>query len=46
MKLKTGIESDQIRTLDRRRLIQSIGLLTENELSLGEKAVKIHLALS
>ena len=39
------IQSDQIRTLDKKRLIKSIGMLSEDDMVMVEKAVKIHLEL-
>jgi mRNA interferase MazF len=40
------IRADQIRTLDKRRLIKPIGSLTDKEMFSAEKAVKIHLNFS
>jgi mRNA interferase MazF len=40
------IKADQIRTLDKRRLIKPIGSLTDKEMLSAEKAVKIHLNFS
>jgi len=39
------IKADQIRTLDKRRLIKTIGMLSDNDMVVVEKAVKIHLGL-
>lgn len=39
------VKADQIRTLDKSRLVSSLGKLTEKELALIEKAVEIHLGL-
>ena len=43
---KSKIKADQIRTVDKRRLIKSIGTLTSEEMLLAENAVKIHLDFS
>ena len=40
------IKADQIRTLDKRRLIKTIGMLSDNDMVVVEKAVKIHLDLN
>ena len=40
------IKADQIRTIDQKRLIKSIGLLAGDELAAVEKAVQIHLWLN
>ena len=42
---KSKIKADQIRTLDKSRLIKRFGRLTEEQTSLIDKAIKIHLAL-
>lgn len=39
------VKADQIRTLDKRRLIKFIGALDEKELDAMEKALKVHLDL-
>jgi mRNA interferase MazF len=39
------VKADQIRTLDKSRLIKFIGALDEKEMDVMEKAVKIHLDL-
>lgn len=39
------IKADQIRTLDKSRMIKFIGALDEKELDTVEKAVKVHLDL-
>jgi len=39
------IKTDQIRTIDKSRLINEIGELSENTLYEVEKAMKIHLAM-
>ena len=39
------IKADQIRTLDKRRLIKTIGTLSNNDMVMVERAVKIHLEL-
>ena len=39
------VKADQIRTLDKTRLIHSIGFITEIDLKEVERAVKIHLDL-
>lgn len=40
------VKADQIRTLDKRRLVSLLGRLHPDEMRVIEKAVKIHLALS
>jgi mRNA interferase MazF len=42
---KSKIKADQIRTLDKSRLIKRFGRLTEEQASLIDEAIKIHLAL-
>ena len=42
---KSKIKADQVRTLDKRRLIKSIGELSEEDMFSVEKTVKIHLDL-
>jgi len=39
------VKADQIRTLDKNRLVKNIGLLDTRKLNTIEKAIKIHLAL-
>ncbi|MBL0715229.1 MAG: type II toxin-antitoxin system PemK/MazF family toxin [Desulfosarcina sp.] len=39
------IKADQIRTIDQKRLIKTIGALSDDDMVLVEKAVKIHLDL-
>jgi len=39
-------KADQIRTLDKSRLLKRIGVLPASYISLVEKAIKIHLGLS
>jgi mRNA interferase MazF len=39
------VKADQIRTLDKRRIIRVIGELRKDEIDAIEKALKIHLAL-
>ena len=39
------VKADQIRTLDKRRIVRVIGKLTKDEIDAIEKALKIHLAL-
>lgn len=39
------VKADQIRTLDKSRLIKFIGALDEKDLAAMEKAVKVHLDL-
>ena len=39
------IKADQIRTLDKSRLVKHIGELGKTEIAAIEKAIKIHLAL-
>lgn len=38
-------KADQIRTLDKSRLVKSIGTLPDNYIDLIDEAVKLHLAL-
>lgn len=40
------IKADQVRTLDKKRLIKFIGTLSDDDMAVVEKAVKIHLGLS
>ena len=40
------VKTDQIRTLDKTRLLKRIGVLGNREMRLAEKAMGIHLALS
>ncbi len=40
------VKTDQVRTLDRSRLIKQIGVLEQKDLDAIDKAMKIHLALS
>ena len=40
------IKADQIRTLDKRRIVKFIGTLEKREIDQIDKAIKIHLALS
>ena len=40
------VKADQIRTLDKTRLMKQIGSLGSREMNLAEKAMGIHLALS
>ena len=42
---KSKIKADQIRTLDKKRLIKKIGKLPENQLNLLDNIIKIHLGL-
>ena len=42
---KSKLKADQIRTLDKSRLVKFIGELGKKEMEAIEKAVKIHLAL-
>jgi len=42
---KSKVKADQIRTLDKRRLIKRFGRLTEEQISLIDKAMKTHLEL-
>jgi mRNA interferase MazF len=42
---ESKVKADQIRTLDKRRLIKRFGQLTEEQISLIDEAIKIHLAL-
>lgn len=39
------IKADQIRTLDKKRLIKTIGKLSDNDMAMVENAVQIHLDL-
>jgi mRNA interferase MazF len=39
------IKADQIRTLDKSRIIKNIGALDKNDMGAIDKAVRIHLAL-
>jgi len=39
------IKADQIRTLDKSRMIKSIGVLGKKDLDAIDSAMKIHLAL-
>ena len=39
------IKADQIRTLDKKRLIKTIGILSKDSMTKVEKAVKIHMEL-
>ena len=39
------IKADQIRTLDKKRLIKSIGTLSDELMAAADRAVKIHLGL-
>ena len=39
------IKADQIRTLDKSRIIKNIGILDKKDLDALDKAIKIHLAL-
>ena len=39
------IKADQIRTLDKSRMIKNIGILDKKDLDALDKAIKIHLAL-
>jgi len=39
------VKANQIRTLDKNRLVKNIGLLDARKLNAIEKAIKIHLAL-
>ena len=39
------VKADQIRTLDKSRLVKLIGTLDENQIERIDKAAKIHLAL-
>jgi len=39
------VKADQIRTLDKKRLVKSIGLLDTRRLNAIDKAMKIHLSL-
>ena len=40
------VKADQIRTLDKSRIVKFIGTLEKKEIDQIEKAIKIHLALS
>lgn len=40
------IKADQIRTLDKNRMIKSISVLGKKDLDVIDKAMKIHLELS
>ncbi|MBV6505942.1 MAG: Endoribonuclease MazF9 [Syntrophorhabdaceae bacterium] len=40
------VKADQIRTLDKTRLVSRIGFLPEQEMASAEMAIKIHLDLS
>lgn len=40
------VKADQIRTIDKSRLVQFIGELPEKEIAQIDKAVRIHLALT
>jgi len=40
------IKADQIRTLDKSRLIKQLGVLDKNDVDSMDSAMKIHLALS
>ena len=40
------VKADQIRTLDKIRLLKKIGVLGNREMRLAEKAMAVHLALS
>jgi mRNA interferase MazF len=42
---KNEAKADQIRTLDKSRLIKHIGELGKTEIAAIEKAIKIHLAI-
>ncbi len=42
---KSKVKADQIRTLDKRRLIKRFGRLTEEQISLIDKVMKTHLEL-
>jgi len=39
------VKADQIRTIDKSRIVQFIGVLNEKEISQIEKAISIHLGL-
>ncbi|MBL7203176.1 MAG: type II toxin-antitoxin system PemK/MazF family toxin [Desulfobacteraceae bacterium] len=39
------VKADQIRTLDKSRLVKLIGTLDENQIERIDKAARIHLAL-
>lgn len=40
------VKADQIRTLDKRRIVKSVGMLQKDDMDRIETAVKIHLSLS
>jgi mRNA interferase MazF len=40
------IKTDQIRTLDKGRIIKKIGMMDKHDLDAADKALKIHLGLS
>jgi mRNA interferase MazF len=42
---ESKVKADRIRTLDKRRLIKRFGQLTEEQITLIDEAIKIHLAL-
>ena len=42
---KSKAKADQIRTLDKARLVKRIGHLKQEEMAIVEEAIKIHLAL-
>jgi mRNA interferase MazF len=42
---ESKVKADQIRILDKRRLIKRFGQLTEEQISLIDEAIKIHLSL-
>lgn len=42
---ESKVKADQIRTLDKSRMIKSIGVLGKKDLDAIDKAMKIHLAL-
>ncbi len=42
---ESKVKADQIRTLDKRRLIKRFGRLTEEQISLIDKVMKTHLEL-
>ena len=39
------VKADQIRTLDKRRIVKFIGMLGTNDMDLLETAIKVHLGL-
>lgn len=43
---KSKLKADQIRTLDKSRIVKFIGTLEKQELDKIDKAIKIHLGLS